>query len=397
MTTMKRILPLLMLALLPVLSSCARESLPELTARVFSLAREQAALLDDNLAEAGPDAWPRSFQDGALVTSDQGWWCSGFFPGTLWYIYQYTGDPAVAERAAWHTGRLATLIGRPTDHDLGFQLVCSYGNALRLTGDGQAATILRQGATQLAERFDPGTGCIRSWDFGRWNFPVIIDNMMNLELLLAYGTPQEQQMAVSHARKTLENHFRPDYTCWHLVDYAPDGTVLGKQTVQGLSDDSAWARGQAWALYGYAMLLDQEAVTSDAALRDLFRSHAEGIARTLLGRLPGDGIPLWDFDAEPGAPKDASAAAIMAAGFLRLAARTDDKALARDCRAMALRQVRTLASPEYLAEPGEQGGFLLRHSVGNLPSGSEVDVPLTYADYYFLEALLRLSDRLEAV
>ena len=392
---MKKRLTTLMLTLL-ALTSCAQSAEPisDLTQRVFERAREQLLLLDRNVSAKGPGVFPRSFEADTVRTSDLDWWCSGFFPGSLWYVYQYTGDVKARERAVAFTESVGRLIGRHTDHDLGFQLTCSFGNGWRLSGREEYADVLRKGATQLSERFDPAIGCIRSWDFGKWNFPVIIDNMMNLELLLRYGSPEEQQIAVTHARKTLENHFRPDYTSWHLVDYAPDGSVRGKQTVQGLSDDSAWARGQAWALYGYTMLLDQNAVASDDALWDLFAGQAEGIARMLLSRLPEDGIPQWDFDAEPGALKDVSAAAIMASAFLRLASLTSDEGLEKDCRDMAERQIRTLASPQYLAEPGEIGGFLLRHSVGNLPSGSEVDVPLTYADYYFLEALLRLNGQL---
>ena len=390
---MRKRLTTLMLALL-ALTACAQtqESLPDLSKRVFDLAREQYTLLEKNVTAKGPGAFPRSFEADTLRTSDLDWWCSGFFPGSLWYIWQYTGDEKILQRASFHTNRLSALIGRHTDHDLGFQLTCSFGHAWRLTGRSEAADILRKGAAQLAQRFDPQIGCIRSWDFGKWNYPVIIDNMMNLELLLRYGTPEEQQMGIRHAETTLENHFREDFTSWHLVDYAPDGSVRGKQTVQGLADDSAWARGQAWALYGYAMLLAQDAV--DTPHWERFCAQAEGIARMLLERLPEDGIPLWDFNAEPGALRDASAGAIMAAGFLRLADYTADEGLAQACRDMAERQVRTLASPAYLAEAGEIGGFLLRHSVGNLPSGSEVDVPLTYADYYFLEAILRLNGQL---
>ena len=203
-----------------------------------------------------------------------------------------------------------------------------------------------------------------------------------------------KEVAYSHAMTTIQNHFRDDYSTFHLVNYSPDdGHVIGRQTVQGYADDSAWARGQAWAIYGYTMMAREAGLAGDEEEKDIFLNQAEHIASYLLGRLPEDGIPYWDFDAPdiPAALRDASAGAIMASAFAELSGLTADKALARKTREMALRQVRTLASPQYLAEPGTNGGFLLKHSVGNLNGPSEVDVPLTYADYYFLEALLRLQ------
>ena len=225
-------------------------------------------------------------------------------------------------------------------------------------------------------------------------FPVIIDNMMNLEILTqAYklaGIDSLKTIALSHADTTMKHHFRPDYTTWHVVDYDPvNGGVRGKQTAQGYSDDSAWARGQAWAVYGYTMMFREI-----GELRYL--EHAEMVARMLLEKLPKDGIPYWDFDAPdiPNTHRDASAGAIMASAFIELADYTKDKALARACMRMAEKQIRTLSSDEYLAQPGENCNFILKHSVGSLPGGSEVDVPLTYADYYYLEALLRYCGKL---
>ena len=206
--------------------------------------------------------------------------------------------------------------------------------------------------------------------------------MMNLELLMEYG---DESIAENHARTTLKNHFRPDGTTWHLVDYADDGSVLGKQTVQGYADDTAWARGQAWALYGYAMM-GFWSMTS----QDLYTATALKLAHWIIDNLPEDGIPYWDFSQTD--YKDASAAAIIAAGLMRLLETLDtvyDEPIDPDDPLLqtAERILRTLASPEYLAEPGTNGGFLLKHGVGNLPGNSEVNVPLSYADYYFLEAL----------
>ena len=384
--------------------SCGRakgpEPLSDIRARVFALAKDQALYMDSLLTSlssraaplsfrAEPQAesrnlYPRTFQGDTLVTSGIGWWCSGFYPGVLWQLYEETDDEALKDLAVKYTLPLADLLDRETDHDIGFQLMSSFGKMWKdacAPGDSLfPMTVLARGAGKLAARFNPDIGAIRSWNGARWNYPVIIDNMMNLELLMSKGY---RDIADKHAVTTIQNHFREDGTVWHLVDYADDGTVLGKQTVQGYADDTAWARGQAWALYGYAMM-------ATYGPNPLYERTAWKLAQWLMNHLPEDGIPYWDFSQTD--YKDASAAAIMAAGFLKLWAAlhagTDDP-VDRDDPLLrtAERILRTLASPEYLAEPRTNGGFLLKHCVGNLPSGSEVDVPLTYADYYFLEAL----------
>lgn len=363
------------------------ESMDALTARVFTLAKTQYTILAQGLPD---DKTPRTVDEaGKLVTADIGWWCSGFFPGNLWLTYEYTADEKIKELAIQQTHKLDSLIVKTkTDHDIGFQLNCSFGNALRLTGDNQWSAMLQEGAKVLAARFSPITGTIRSWNHdggGKWEFPVIIDNMMNLELLMRFGDDSLKQIALTHARTTIKNHFRPDGTSYHLVDYDPEtGAVRLKQTVQGLSDESAWARGNAWGLYGYTMMYE---FSKEADML----SKAEDIARTLLPKLPEDGIPFWDFDSPdiPNDLRDASAGAIMASALIKLSTLTADSGLKGQCLKVAEQQLRTLASPEYLAAPGELCGFLLKHSVGHKLAGSEVDVPLTYADYYFLEALLR--------
>ena len=364
----------------------------ELRERVFSLAQVQAVYMDSLLSfRATPEAesrnlCPRTFQGDTLVTSDIGWWTSGFYPGVLWQIYGETADTLFRQLAVKHTLPLAALLKRETDHDIGFQLMCSFGKMVRDChsephgGEGISSdTILTHGADKLAARFVPSAGVIRSWNWGEWNIPVIIDNMMNLELLMVYG---DREVAEKHALTTAKNHFREDGTSFHLVDYADDGAVLGKQTVQGFADESAWARGQAWALYGYAMMALHE--KKDEELANAFYRVAAKLEDWLYAHLPEDGIPYWDFSQND--YKDASAGAIIACGLLKMwqlrDCPADDPALA-----MVERILRTLASPEYLAEPRTNGGFLLKHSVGNLPGRTEVDVPLTYADYYFLEAL----------
>ncbi len=381
----KAAFPLLVAALLAV--SCG-ESDKEMIDRVFDVARQQYTAMD---AALGESTLPKTYENGALVTSDSGWWCAGFYPGSLWYIYLKTGDESIRALAEKNTRKVYPETQFARSHDIGFVTNCSYGNAFRITGDTVWRQPIIDAAHALATRYNPHVGCTRSWDFSPegkgWRFPVIIDNMMNLELLMEAnklcGVDSLKDIAVTHATTTMKNHFRDDFTTWHVVDYVPeDGSVHMKCTAQGYSDDSAWARGQAWGLYGFTMMFRE---SGDKA----FLTQAENIANALISRLPEDGIPYWDYDAPdiPNTLRDASAGAIMASALIELSHLTGNRSYFE----VARKQLHTLASPEYLADPGENGHFLLKHSVGSLPGGSEVDVPLTYADYYFLEALLRLE------
>ena len=284
------------------------------------------------------------------------------------------------------------------NHDVGFMLYCSFGNGYRLTGNEHYKQVLLTGAESLSTRFRNHIGVIRSWDFNKqvWQYPVIIDNMMNLELLewaaKASDSFRFAKIARSHADVTLKHHFRPDYSCWHVVSYDTITSMPEKkQTRQGFSDDSAWARGEAWALYGYTMMFRET--------REIhYLEHAEHVADFILNHpnLPDDGIPYWDFNAPdiPNALRDASAAAIMASAFIELSDYTGSER-AKKCIGMAEKQLKTLTSPLYLAEIGTNGNFILKHSVGSMPENSEVDVPLTYADYYYVEALLRYKQYLQ--
>ena len=379
-----------------LLAGCTpRETMPELTDRVFAVAAAQYEQLEGRLTD---ETLPRSVaSDGKFIPSNIRWWCSGFYPGSLWYIYEYTGDKTFRELAEKNTFKLYPLKQKGTDHDLGFQMNCSFGNAYRITGEQKYLEPIHTSARVLAGRFSPVTGVIRSWDFVRkgrdWKYPVIIDNMMNLELMFKAtefsGDSTYYNIAVKHADRTMKEHFRDDYSCYHVVDYdLTTGGVRGRCTAQGYADDSAWARGQAWAVYGYTACYRY---TGDKRYLD----HARKVAGFMLGdkNMPADLVPYWDYDAPniPNEPRDVSTAAIIASAFYEMYTYTGDGLY----KQKADRIVESLSSPAYRAPVGGNGGFLLMHSVGSIPHGSNIDVPLNYADYYFLEALIR-KGRVEA-
>ncbi len=339
---------------------------------------------------------PRTFEHGKLDLVPSRDWTSGFFPGVLWFLYEDTQDPRWRTAAEDYTARLEREKKNRTTHDLGFMLFCSYGQGLRLTGNEKYERVLLEGAKSLYSRYNPTVGCIRSWDFGTWKFPVIIDNMMNLEYLFwaakVGNKPEYREAVIRHADVTLQHHFRPDNSTYHVVSYDPkDGSVERKQTHQGISDDSAWARGQGWGLYGYTFMYRE---TGDPR----YLAQAEKIAEFMINhpRMPADLIPYWDYDAKdiPNAPRDASAGALMASALLELSEYTKPELKAK-YRQVAEKQIRVLGSPAYRAKLGENGHFILKHSVGNMPKNSEIDTPLNYADYYFVEALLRLRALLD--
>jgi hypothetical protein len=271
--------------------------------------------------------------------------------------------------------------------------MCSFGNALKATKNEAYKEVILQAAKSLATRYRPTPGVIQSWDEDKgwqgtrgWMCPVIIDNMMNLELLFEAtklsGDSSFYKMAVSHANVTLENHFRKDYSCYHVIDYDKiKGGVRKKQTAQGYADESAWARGQAWALYGFTVCYRE---TKDIRYLEL----TDKIYNYLFTHknMPADLIPYWDFDAPniPNEPRDASAAAIIASALYELSAFEKP-----EYKETADKIITSLSSPSYRAILGTNGNFLLMHSVGSIPHGHEIDVPLNYADYYFLEALAR--------
>ena len=369
-----------------------QESMNDLIKDRLDRSTEQALLMVESLKDQ-PGKLPRSFNArGEFISSNADWWCSGFFPGVLWYLYEHNKSEALLDYARNFTVLLEKIQHNKGTHDLGFMLYCSYGNGFRLTGDMAYRNVLLTGAESLSSRFNPMVGCIRSWDFNQqvWQYPVIIDNMMNLEFLLwasnASGDPRYRQICISHADVTMREHYRPDYSSYHVVSYDPaTGLPEKKNTYQGLSDESAWSRGQAWGLYGYVVMYRE-------TKEPRYLEQAKGIAAFMLNHpnMPTDKIPYWDFDAPdiPNAKRDASAGAITASALIELSGYVD-AALAKTYLDVAETQIRTLSSPEYFAEKGTNGNFILKHSVGSFPGNSEVDVPLTYADYYYVEALLR--------
>jgi rhamnogalacturonyl hydrolase YesR len=340
-----------------------------------------------------PTLMPRSYNAAKkeLVTSDTKWWCSGFYPGTLWMIYDATKDVAIKEEAVKRLGILESTKYYTGNHDLGFMMYCSFGTAYDITKDPAYKEVVFTAAKSLTTRYRPSIQSIQSWDSSAiFKCPVIIDNMMNLELLEWVsqngGDAKYAEVAVNHANSTLKNHFRADNSSYHVLDYdLKSGTVSRKVTHQGYADESAWARGQSWGLYGFTVMYR---FTKDAKYLD----QAKKIAAFLLHHpnLPKDKIPYWDFNAPdiPNAKRDASAGSILASALLELAQYTKGKE-AKEYVETAETILQSLSSPVYRAQLGTNGGFLLEHSVGHLPGNSEIDVPLTYADYYFIEALIR--------
>ena len=360
-------------------------------------------LIDGNMRQASnqykvlmskvpADRLPKTYyaMQDRLETSDSKWWTSGFFPGTLFYLYEFSHDTSLLHEATKRLRLLENEQFNKGTHDLGFMMYCSFGNARHALNTKDYDDILLNSARSLSTRFNPTVGCIKSWDNNKWQYPVIIDNMMNLELLLwathVSGDSSFYRIAVTHANTTMKNHYRPDYSSFHVVNYdTATGAVLGRVTAQGFSDSSAWARGQAWGLYGYTMMYRG---THDPR----YLAQAENIAHFILTNpnLPADKVPVWDYNAPEGqrALRDASAGAIMASALIELS-RYASPEKGREYLDVAEQIIVTLSSSNYHAIVGSNGGFILKHSVGHLPAKSEVDVPLTYADYYFVEAMLR--------
>lgn len=371
-----------------VLGSCGAGPDPKLESvkHAIDVARSQLELSSAEFDSL--PGFPRSLMPKFKVVDAKDW-TSGFYPGTLWEAYRLTGDEHLRTEAEKFTARLEGIQYYKGTHDLGFMVFCSFGQQQQTLHDAHSAEVIVEAANSLISRRDSTIGLIRSWDFGEWNYPVIIDNMMNLEMLFwaskHTGDPKYRDVAVRHADLTMQNHFREDGSSYHVVSYNDDGTVESRGTFQGYSDSSAWARGQGWGLYGYTMCYRE---TGDTKYLD----HARRIASFIMNhpRTPSDLIPYWDYDAPdiPDAPRDASAAAVIASALFELSTMVPQEE-GRTYFERAETMLMNLSSDAYLAGKGTNGGFILRHSVGHLPADSEIDTPLNYADYYYLEAIGR--------
>lgn len=320
-------------------------------------------------------------------------WTSGSWPGILWYMAEYSGDSVLLSKARKWTAYLEPVKTMPEkNHDLGFMMYCSFGNGFRFTGDSLYKKIMLETADSLITLFNTKVGTILSWPWQKknrgWKHNTIIDNMMNLELLFwaaRNGRPAYKDIAIQHALTTMKNQIRDDYSVVHVVVYNDEtGTVDSLKTWQGASDESMWARGQAWGIYGFTMCYRETG-------KKEFLSTAQNLANHFIERLPDDGVPYWDFDATeiPNEPKDASAAAIAASALIELSSLISDKDTSSNYLHTAC-HILTSLTTHYLAP--DESDAILGHSVGSKPQNLEVDVPIVYADYYFIEALMRLRN-----
>lgn len=385
---------LMLLVLATILISCNNKS-EEVEVNVVDVASKQYEILFDSIQTRTNSKFyiPRSIKNGNIKYAQAYDWTSGFYAGSLWYLYKLSGDKKWRNRALDYTSRLDSVKYYTGNHDIGFMMESSFGNAIKDKASAKYDSVIVESAKSLVTRFRPKAGIIQSWNANeKWACPVIIDNMMNLELLFhatqISGDSTYYNVAVKHADVTLKNHFRDDYSTYHVIDYnTKTGEVIGKSTHQGLSDDSDWSRGQTWGLYGYT-------TTYRETKNNIYLEQAIKIANFIKThpKLPEDQVPLWDFDAEmsPETPRDASSAAITASALLELSGYVNSE-LSKTYIDWAKQILTSLKSAPYLAEVGTNKGFILKHSVGTLPNNVEVDVPLNYADYYFLEALYRLE------
>lgn len=339
-----------------------------------------------------PRKIPTSFSEGEVKYTTPMGWTSGFVAGSFWYIYEHNKKDSWLKTASEWTKALEKMQFNRKTHDIGFIMNNSFGNGLRLTDNKDFEPIIVSSAKTLMERFNATIGATYSWSWGTWEFPVIIDNMMNLELLfnasILTKDSRYYDAAVSHASVTMKHHFRPDHSSYHLVNYSRDtGLPIGKQTFQGIADDSSWSRGQAWGAYGYTTVYRY---TKD----EKFLKHAKNIVNYILTHknMPEDLVPYFDYDAPDDSSitnyRDSSAASLLASALLELVDYVDDEEALR-YRKAAMTMLRSLASPAYLASKDENGHFLLKQATGNYPKDLDLNASLNYGDYYYLEALTR--------
>lgn len=362
----------------------------------FSL--KQSMLMYDVMKDI-PELLPNTAKDGRFIPCKSKEWVSGFYPGTLWYLYENTGDAAVREAAEVMTERITPEQFNCNSHDVGFVVNCSFGNGYRLTGKDDYRTALINAGNSLATRFNEAVGCTRSWKSRPnqgWDFIVIIDNMMNLELLTVgsalSGDLTNYNIAKTHANTTMKNHFRPDGSSYHVCNYnGTTGEVINRQTYQGYADDSSWARGQGWGLYGFTMMYRQTGNRE-------YLEHAIKIGKYIMNHpnMPKDKVPYWDFavPATKNTPRDASAAGLMASAYIELSTYVEDEALSKKFLSLAEQMIKSLSSKTYRAKLGDNSNFIIKHATIFFGKDN-YDTPVSYADYYFVEALMRYKRLLE--
>lgn len=389
---------LAILGIATIMVNCAKSPVPveksmcQVIDETVATAEQQIGFQTKLIEQSGKILNPRTTFNNDIEYIAKDDWTSGFFPGTMWYMYDLTGDEKWKELGVKYTENLDTIKYLKWHHDIGFMINCSYGNALRVTQNEAYKAVMLEAANSLATRFREVPGVFQSWDEDRgwqgqrgWMCPVIIDNMMNLELMFEAskisGDDKYKNMAIRHADATMQYHYRADNSCYHVVDYDKvKGGVRGRYTAQGYADESAWARGQAWGLYGYAICYrytkDEKYLAMAKKIYDYIFSHPN---------MPADLVPYWDLSVPeiPNTPRDVSAASATASALYELSE------FIPEYKETADKIIRSLASDRYTAIVGTNGNFLLMHSVGSIPHHNEIDVPLNYADYYFLEALVR--------
>lgn len=347
--------------------------------------------LNRTTSSLSPPRYPyRTTSSGSWYTGNASTWIPGFTPAMLWLKYEETGDPAWRANAERWQGPIDSQKTRTNTHDLGFMLFLPYGHGHRLTGNGAWRSSLLTAARSLATRYRSSVGAYKaSYPTGTSSdFKVVIDQLMNVELFMWSskngGPASHRGVAISHALKAAADHVRADGSTYHVVNYNPGtGAVRWRGTKQGYSDSSTWSRGQAWAIYGFTMMYRE---TGDTRFLDAARKTADWY----IAHVPADKVPYWDFDdpAIPNAPRDTSAAAVVASGLLELGHREPDATRAQGYRDFATQTLDSLSSPAYLAQGTPKWSVLL-HGTHNKPSGTGIDEGLIWGDYYFQEALMR--------
>lgn len=373
--------------------ACApqKQKEPTLLEKAIDNAKQQIGLEIKAIQDSGKILNPVTIRkDGSVYYCNIEDWRSGFYPGNVWYLSMLTGDKSLQKVAQQYTENIRDAQFLTSHHDIGFIINSSFGNGMRFGGLTEYKDVMIQAAKSLMTRYREVPGVIQSWNaMKNWECPVIVDNMMNLELLFEVtrltGDSLYYKAAVSHANRTLQEHFREDGSCYHVIDYSlEDGHVRNRNTHQGYSDESAWSRGQAWGIYGFTMAYrftkDIRYLNQAIKTFNFMKNHKN---------MPEDGVPYWDMDAPdiPNEPRDASSAAIIASALYEIS--TYDVEDAYSYKEYADKIITSLSSPAYTAALGTNGNFIMMHSVSSKPHNGEVDYPLNYADYYYLEALYR--------